>query len=197
MWQNADLASVLILVGLSLAAGLKALDVLRSLGKTYVRMDTISLPSTKKWPTFGLKLGAKMQVVYKIYAANTSSTDAAASVDMPDGGIIEGILLDHTVQGANALDEGAAWEISFASTSGFTSNDTRASLAGLADYQEFLTSGGAHVGKTMFVPMEVTVAPGERIYAHTLVAGTVTLNVLRAWLYVRTGGGTPRRPNFR
>lgn len=134
-----------------------------------------------------------MQTIYKLYSA--TQTDAAASVDIQEDGVIEGVLFDLDVSGADALNDAIKAEVSFASTSGFTSNDTRASLAGTHFRQEFLTSGGGPNCGGPYVPMEIPVSAGERIYLHMVAAGTVVV-ACQVWIYVR-GGNAGRRPNFR
>ncbi len=140
------------------------------------------------------------QIVQKMFGSSTTSADAVASVDVQEDGVIEGVLMAQRSHG-DATNEGAAWEVSFASVSAFTSNDTRASICGTTEVSpgNIVTTGGPS-GKVSYVPMEVPVNAGERIYLHTTVTGTPTTNTLSAWLYIRnTGGGAPRsrRPNFR
>lgn len=131
------------------------------------------------------------QTVMKLYAA--TSGDAVASIDVPDGGIIEGVqwAADSTAAGdAETLRA----ELSFASTSGFTSNDTRASITGIRNAMNFTTSGADSVGINMFVPMEVEVQAGERLYLHTSNNATGTIS---CWIYLRLPGGGARPPRAR
>lgn len=123
--------------------------------------------------------------VYKLYMTQTSSGDAGASLDIQEDGEICAILLDVTVTGADALNDGATVELSLSSVSGFGTNDTRASLIGLSITQGFLTSGGGPASKNAFItfaPHGIPVAAGERIYLHGQVAGTAT-SFVRAWVY--------------
>ncbi len=128
--------------------------------------------------------------VYKLYASVAASTPAAASIDIQFDGLIEGVLMDLSCTGADALNDGATAEVSFASTAGFTSNDTRASFAGVSAFQGFLTSGGSQVGKSVFVTLGkgIPVAAGERIYLHIGELVSVTAAV-RVWIYTATIGG--------
>src|SRR3990167_4701817 len=138
-----------------------------------------------------------MAYVQKIYANSTASADAVASVDIQEDTVIEGLQMDLYQQGLTVQDEGSRWEVSFASTSGFSANDTRASIAGISNHLGVVTTGGAPQNAHLFVPCNIPVQAGERLYVHTSVVGTITVNTLQAWLYLR-GGNTPaRRPNFR
>lgn len=133
------------------------------------------------------------QVPYKMYA--TASQDAAATIDIAEDGIIEGVMMAMNFTGADVLNDGGRMEISFASTSGFTSNDTRASICGVDAYQGVITTGGGQVGANVYAPMAIPVSAGERMYMHTLNNGTVTGRYI-AWLYVNqaSAGG---RANIR
>lgn len=116
--------------------------------------------------------------------------DAGAALDIPEDGEIQSILMDLIVLGADALNDGIAAEISFASVSGFSANDTRASMLTLRAYQGFLTTGGSMTGKTAVVNgLAIPVSAGERIYLHTVATGTVTFNLI-AYLYVMFVGGS-------
>jgi len=123
--------------------------------------------------------------VYKMYATGTVSADAAATIDIQEDGEVCSILLDSAIQQGDALSDGIAAEISFASVSGFGTNDTRASLVGLRSYQAFLTTGGAPINKNTFItfaPNGIPVAAGERLYLHVLQSGTFTW-FATGWIY--------------
>lgn len=135
------------------------------------------------------------QTVYKLYA--TALTDASASLDIQDDGVIEGVAMNLSVANADIQNEGYRAELSFASTSGFTSNDTRASIIGSSVVLEVVTTGGGIAGTTTFVPMEVSVKAGERLYVHLLGTGGTPSAACSMWVYVRGGPGAGRRPNFR
>jgi len=137
-----------------------------------------------------------MQTVYKLYDTSAADQDAAASVDIQEDAVIEGMAYTMLTISADALNDGGRFEISFASTNGFTSNDTRASIGGGVCGQSFLTSGGGPTFANGYIPMQVAVAAGERIYLHHDNTGSVTVETT-VWLYVSQKGGGPRRPNFR
>jgi len=124
--------------------------------------------------------------IYKLYATVTATADAAASYDVQEDGEICSILLDQNINSADALNDGIDTEVSFSSVSGFTSNDTRASLIGKRSHQHFLTSGGGPVGGSSFItfaPFGIPVSAGERLYLHILLTGTALTAYVNAWLY--------------
>lgn len=111
--------------------------------------------------------------IYKLFSSETASGDAQASLDIQREGHIVGISADLACTGCDALGDGGTVELSFASTSGFASNDTKASLLTLRAWQQFLTSGGGPVQSHSDVSaLAVAVAAGERLYLHFEVAGT-------------------------
>lgn len=126
--------------------------------------------------------------VYKLYASGTASADAAASTDIQNDGHIIALFMAACVEGANALDEGADWEVSFASTNGISTNDTRSSILGMTLRQEFLTSGGGLQGDNSGIGgIRIPVDAGERLYLHRVVTGTITQSRCTVWLYVEDG----------
>jgi len=132
--------------------------------------------------------------VYKMYAQAMTSTDAAASYDVQEDGEICSVLLDIIGTADDALNDGGGSEVSFASVSGFSTNDTRASIVGGRQNQGFLTSGGGPVGKSVFItfaPYGIPVAAGERLYLHIIVTGTSTITC-SAWVYHCITGGPLR-----
>lgn len=135
--------------------------------------------------------------VYKLFASGTVSADGAASLDIQEDGQLCAALLDLTATAADALDDGGSAEISFSSTSGFTTNDTRASILGISRNQAFLTSGGGGVGGSVFMtfaPHGIPMAAGERIYLHLGVTGSGPTVRVRCWLYYCvTGPGSRSR----
>jgi hypothetical protein len=125
--------------------------------------------------------------ICKLYGQITAgSADAVAALDVQSPGFISSIFLDMVAD----LGVTGAWgrmEISFASASGFTNNDTRNSLAGL---ESFLSQSSA-VGvvnnqRSIAIPgLKIVVAQGERIFMHLASSGSFTVRG-RAWLYVQS-----------
>jgi hypothetical protein len=127
-------------------------------------------------------------MVMKMYTATVG--DAAASMDMPLDGMIVGVLFQTRAIGADVLNEGVFAELSFASTSGFAANDTRASIAGVANILGAITTGGANMAANVplaFGADGIPVSAGERLYLHTTSGGTVTIAV-SCWVYIRVTG---------
>jgi len=111
--------------------------------------------------------------VYKLFSSETASGDAQASIDIQRDGHIVGISGDLAGAGCDALGDGGSVELSFGSTGGFASNDTKASLLTLRAFQQFLTSGGGPVTKRADISnLAIAVAAGERMYLHFEVAGS-------------------------
>jgi len=126
--------------------------------------------------------------LYKLFASVAATSDAVAQLDIVGDGFISAIWGYLTVEGADALNDGIGFEVSFASTSGFNSNDTRASIFGLDTRQEFLTSGGATPGMFGSVSgLRIPVLAGERIYLHSLENGTITAGRGTFWFFVEDG----------
>lgn len=119
--------------------------------------------------------------VYKLYG--TGVTDNIASLDIVNDGVINAVKwacradLDADLETMQA-------EISFASASGFATNDTRSSISGV---QAAAAASGTPASLTvLFVnqfdgpDLGIPVAAGERLYLHgggTSFTGT-------AWIYV-------------
>jgi hypothetical protein len=124
----------------------------------------------------------------KLYATALNSTDAAAAIDVREDLTIEGIFLNLTA--AAPIDNATIkMEVSFGSTSAFTSNDTTASLASLAIATEAGAAGTAQFGQAVFIPMAEKVQAGERIYLHINTSGGATTVQATAYIY---GGGSAR-----
>jgi len=132
-------------------------------------------------------------VVVKLEAAGVSNStvNSAASVDIQDDGVIDGIYMYHAPTGADALDDEASFEISFGSTNTFGSNDVRVSIAAMQSRQNFLTSGGAPLARSMYIPVNLKVNAGERIHMHTLHS-TGVAGACVAYLYISTRSGARR-----
>lgn len=136
--------------------------------------------------------------VYKLYYTGTASVDAAASLDLQSDLVIVAMHLNLSVGSADALNEGVACEISFASTSGFSSNDTKSSIIGGATYQNFLTTGGALPGSPIVVSgVAIPGAAGERMYLHTKVLGGAVTFYCSCWLYTMVGSMPRTTPGRR
>jgi hypothetical protein len=133
--------------------------------------------------------------VYKLYGTWTANTEAIASYDVQEDGEICSMYGHLIITGADALNDAAALELSFASVSGFIANDTRASVFGMRTTQGFLTTGGGPCqqnGFVTFAPNGIPVSAGERMYLHGIVGGTIVA-IASLWVYhCLSRGDSPR-----
>lgn len=128
--------------------------------------------------------------VYKLFAA-ANPADSLASLDIVADGVIEAILgcLEPTYAGADGT---TAMEVSFASSSGLATNDTRSSFFAMVMRHDFTTSGGAVTSHHVAVPgLSIPVAQGERLYLHA--SGTAVSTRFIVYLYVNDKMGTTGR----
>lgn len=127
--------------------------------------------------------------------ASATPADNAASIDVPQDGRLVGVDWTMTVA-ASGADFSVLGEISFASTSQFSSNDARASITTCAVNSDLTTSGAAvgMANKYVMLP-EIPVSTGERIYLHT--SGTAIVVGTRAHLYFDFEEPTRRRTRMR
>lgn len=104
--------------------------------------------------------------IYKLYGTNSGSGDAVASLDIQfDGEIVGYSMFGH---GDDLLsDEVSSAEVSFLSTSSFTSNDARGVIACHGIKHTFTTSGaGTQSYNVAQSGLSIPVVAGERMYLH-------------------------------
>ena len=130
-------------------------------------------------------------MVYKLYS--DTAQDAAAMIDIAEDANITAIVVAFSAD-LDADGELAQMEVSFSSSSGFTDNDSRASLVGARLFNSLLTSGAINASSNFSVTgIKIPVGAGERIYLHgTSTPGTMNANV---WLY--TDDRSQARPAVR
>jgi hypothetical protein len=105
-----------------------------------------------------------------MYASATGGTqNALASVDVPHDGKLVGCFISGNAD-LDADGEIAEIEISFGSTSGFTSNDTRSRIAIATVGRLAVAAAGQSIGQlaVMVDLPDLRVGMGERIYIHSL-----------------------------
>ena len=131
------------------------------------------------------------QVILQMYAAGTGGTEnAAANIDVPDDGTIEGIQIAHTAD--LDADETSTAEISFIATQQATTNDARGVLAVTALRASLVTSGLGNAVSNVHFPMDIDVAGGERLYIN--IGGSAgVISTIYALIYFRPRRGLPRR----
>lgn len=125
--------------------------------------------------------------VYKLYGSGV--TDALATVDITADGVIEAIQWA-AIGDLDADGETFAAELSFASASGFTANDTKSSISTIRQANGLLTSGAIAAGVNCFLgPLDVPVSQGERLYLH----GSGTNLTVTCHVFVRDRQGAVGR----
>jgi hypothetical protein len=119
--------------------------------------------------------------VYKLYSATVQ--EAAASLDIVKTGKIVGV--QWAVAGdLDADGESFSAELSFSSSNGLTTNDTKSSFSTIRQQNGLLTSGAIATGVNVFFPLpDVMVVEGERLYLHT--SGTAI--TVTAYIWVEDG----------
>jgi hypothetical protein len=124
--------------------------------------------------------------ICKLYGSVTTSTDGAASLDCVADGLIVGLLLEINAETASA-NAAARMEVSFASTNGFTSTDTRNSIGGVETVVSQATAAGVlNNSRSLMMPgLRIPVAAGERLYLHVGTSASFTVRA-RAWIYVNS-----------
>lgn len=131
--------------------------------------------------------------VYKLYGTGVS--DNLASLDIVHNGVIEAVAFA-AYGDLDADGETYSAEVSFSSASGFTTNDTKSSIAGIRQQaadtgtatSNKLTGTNVFIGPGLGIPVKA----GERLYLH----GAGTALVVSAYIYVKDaagGGGGGRR----
>lgn len=136
-------------------------------------------------------------MIYKLYASIGIDTEAAASLDIQLSGNIRAVAGVFCPTGVDALSDIVKSELSFTSSSSFTNNDVKGSIAMACMSQNMLTSGGG-LGFTNYSisGLNIPVSQGERIYIH----GTITSGNALAmtwYLYIDDDASLPRPPRGR
>lgn len=142
-----------------------------------------------------------MREIYKLFGTITAAAaDGLASFDIVRPGHIVGLWGSVDPGPIQVNAEGYMMEISFASSNGFTTNDTKSSLYYWRQQLAFATSGNTRCADQIQVPgMKIAVQVGERIYMHVGLIGTpVTAFVGVVYLAVESGmGGGSRQRRVR
>lgn len=124
-------------------------------------------------------------VPYKMFASVFG--DGAATIDVREDGMLRGVAWNFETD-LDADGENAGFELSFAATNGFTSNDTTASIIGDGIRAGLLTSGALNASCRGYVSdLNIPVASGERLFLHTSASGPTACR-LSVWLYLDVTG---------
>lgn len=133
-----------------------------------------------------------VQALLQMTAGGTGGTeDAAANINIPQDGVIEGITIAHTAN-LNADSEGSDAELSFIATNQMAQNDARGVLAVSKMNMGLLTTGAGIASNNFHVPMDVDVSGGERLYIH-FVASAGVVSSVTIMIHFRGRGGVTRR----
>jgi len=111
-----------------------------------------------------------MQTIYQLAVTSAAAAAAAASIDVQNAGTIVGVAITLSITNTAGSDAGQSLQLSFGSTSTF-GNDARQVIANHSIGMPTNAASGP-AGTTVFVPMEVPVGQGERLYVHTIALGT-------------------------
>lgn len=122
-----------------------------------------------------------MQKVYKIYGASTASANAVANIQIARRGVITGILFALNVTSGASVCRTAS-EISFANAAQITTNDTVGPLASAEVASPIASSQHSF---NLFVPLDVGVNAGDRLYLNQVIAGTVSASSANIYIYVK------------
>lgn len=133
--------------------------------------------------------------IYKLYGA--AAGDSIASLDIQLDGEIQAIHMTMSVNGADALNDGAESELSFLSSNTFANSDARGSLMIVQSAMGFLTQGGGNVAvNAQISSLQIPVSAGERVHLHINLAGGASSAPTQAYMFV-SDKGTPRIPGRR
>jgi hypothetical protein len=126
----------------------------------------------------------------------TAVQDAAASIDMQDDGFIEKVYAVLDISSSVLDGEGARAELSFGSSSVFTTNDARMVIASMRNTMNLVTAAAIAQGSMRYAFDYGDGLPffgGERIYLHTGNVGGGLMTFLNVLLIVNFKGGPVNR----
>ena len=135
--------------------------------------------------------------VYKFYVSSVATADGVAQLDIRQDGQIVGINFGHRVTCPAGGICSQMLEVSFSSSSAFTTNDTQSSIATTA-VGETAAGANAQFGKTHFVSFAaapIRVEGGERLFVHSLVgtAPASANHTIHVYVDDKSGGPKGRR----
>lgn len=130
-------------------------------------------------------------MVYKLFKEVAGATEASATLDIREDDTLTGVLFDLSASGTLGNNINVEAELSFISTSQFEVNDTNGVICAQRLQFSFTTSGATVAGVPVFIPMNLSVAGGERMYLH-VKSDTANVNVT-AQVFMYTGKAGTRR----
>lgn len=120
---------------------------------------------------------------YKLWSNTATAGDGVASLDVVSDGKLFGILVVIDGLAGAGVNARGRMEISFASSSGFITNDTRSSIAQVS-YSAITSAGAFNQMQWIYVP-DIQFNQGERVFLHHTITGTALSAInITAFLYV-------------
>ncbi len=138
---------------------------------------------------------AKGNQIIQMYTLTAG--DAAASIDMPDDGVLLGLHWSGIIGGLAADEDYMRAQLSFGSTGAFTTNDARQVISTVSWGVDLIGAGSNLVRTDVNVAIEfgdgIPVFGGERVYIHTLANGNAALKRLNCMLLFNFKSGSLSR----
>jgi len=131
---------------------------------------------------------------YKMFASGAGS-DGMAQIDIVADGRLVGIQWDGYAQAAVGDTGGQRWEISFSSSSAFTTNDTRSSLSTFTVLAPGVAAEPGGSARSQYIQLDQPVNAGERLFLHGASNGSAaaTAVAVTAYLWVEDKTQSVRR----
>ena len=138
-----------------------------------------------------------MSEVTTIVLFGSADADNAASVEMPDDGVILGVSMHGLIDNASGDGDLVLYEVSFGAVGSFATNDARSVIA-VASWKGSLSGVAASYAESMArsnidLRPGVRVFGGERVYLHVLVGAGGLNTSCRALLVCQFQKFTARR----
>jgi hypothetical protein len=134
---------------------------------------------------------------YKLFGSSIATADGVASLDIVSDGKIYAVSWNSIGTTQAGLTTSGRLELSFASGSGFATNDTRSSISQFCYFSTaVLTAVALNFGGQQWIDLpDIPVNQGERLFLHHLVGATTPATALHTvFIYVTDkGDGSSRR----
>ncbi len=126
----------------------------------------------------------------QMYATATASTDDISAIDVPEDGDLMGVVMHIRNPSMGAGNHSTA-ELSFLSSSQFTTNDARGLIAGVTVSLSALNTNGLAMSsnsQAYIFHKGLNVNAGERIHMHLLTTDTTSVVILAHMIFKFKGG---------
>lgn len=109
----------------------------------------------------------------RLYGTGSATANAIATVTVPRSSRLAAV--QWAVKYDSVTDNAACvLELSVASASEIATNESQQCISELAWFNNLLTSGMFQGSQNLWLPVDVQLAQGQKIYLHSLVTATVT-----------------------